>query len=854
MRNYSLQIPWLAAYSRVFSQGGTVVAGKIYRRFLLGLLWLPVLANGYMHDHLPEEVVIGVLAVRPLVQEQQGWAALEDYLTLRLSAEHTDELRVRVRPLPYAELDGAVLRREVDFVLTQPAHYILLARRYGLSAPLATLLREQRGEVMSAFGGVILVRADDERIHTLRDIIDKRIASVSTHSFGAWMMQIYELREAGLRMPPKEQWHINAISHDLAVEALLANDVDVAFVRSGILEAMSVEGKLDPTHVRVIHPQPFSHFPFLVSTRLYPEWSFSSMSHVGNRLNNIMAAALLTMPLGGEVARQSDIHGFSTAMSYESVEALLRDLRQPPFDSLPHFTAEDVWYQYQLPISLVLAMGLLILILLLLLLVSRFRLKHSQEDLRERVKEAETLRDIMQLLSRYEWPLRETLQACVNRIPAGWLHPEKTSARIRIGDIEVCSEGFVEEGISQQASIPLPDGGIGQVVVFLQLSTDGHFLAEEEQLLQTIAAQLAQSLQHYHDQAMLEASEERNRAMVSAIPDILFRHDKDGRFLDFQAVDYTQLLLPPDAFIGHTINEVMPTDLAAQAMGMLADTLATGEVGQMEYELNLPTGQGYFELRMSRINDREVLAIARDVTARKRIEQELKRSNEELEQFAYAVSHDMRQPLRMISGHLQILERSLAATLDAEQRESMNFARNGAIRMDSMIVSLLEYSRVGRKTEPMARIASRDALDEALRFLKPHTDETGAIIVMDGEWPEVYASRDELSRLLQNLIGNGVKYHADGVIPSLQLHSVVMSQSWRVEICDNGIGIDPAQHGRLFKVFSRLNARSQYEGSGVGLALCRKIVEHHAGVIGVESAGEGMGSCFWFELPLKGNV
>ena len=357
-----------------------------------------------------------------------------------------------------------------------------------------------------------------------------------------------------------------------------------------------------------------------------------------------------------------------------------------------------------------------------------------------------------------------------------------------------------------------------------------------------------------NDQRLLQASEERSRAIVNAIPDMLFRHDAQGRYLDYQAADHNQLLLPPEAFIGHTIMEIMPRELAESAMELLTNTLATGDVGQMDYQLDLPQGRAYFELRMSRINESEVLAIARDVTQRKLIEQELERSNEELEQFAYAVSHDMRQPLRMIAGHLQILERGLAGMLDDEQRDSMNYARNGAVRMDGMIVSLLEYSRVGRKTEAMGHVSSQNALDEALNFLSPTMKECNAEIVVEGIWPMIFASRDELVRLLQNLIGNAIKYHKKGTVPSVHVRAVDSGQCWRVEVCDNGIGIEPAQQGRLFKVFSRLHAQGSYEGTGVGLALCRKIVEHHHGRIGVDSSGQGMGSCFWFEFPHQGDA
>jgi light-regulated signal transduction histidine kinase (bacteriophytochrome) len=244
-----------------------------------------------------------------------------------------------------------------------------------------------------------------------------------------------------------------------------------------------------------------------------------------------------------------------------------------------------------------------------------------------------------------------------------------------------------------------------------------------------------------------------------------------------------------------------------------------------------------------------IWSIVEDITAQKAAENEIRHSNSELEQFAYAISHDMRQPLRMITSYLQLIGKALAGKLDDETRQYLAFAVDGAKRMDQMIVSLLEFSRIGRKTKPFALLSSREALDEALIFLGPEIETSHGTVDVTGDWPELVASRDELVRLLQNLISNALKYHPEEQIPRVEVKAIEMPDIFRVEVQDQGIGIDPSQTGRLFQVFSRLQSRARFEGSGVGLALCRKIVEHHGGRIGVNSEGEGCGSTFWFELP-----
>jgi light-regulated signal transduction histidine kinase (bacteriophytochrome) len=248
------------------------------------------------------------------------------------------------------------------------------------------------------------------------------------------------------------------------------------------------------------------------------------------------------------------------------------------------------------------------------------------------------------------------------------------------------------------------------------------------------------------------------------------------------------------------------------------------------------------------------LGTTQDITERKQAEVELRRSNAELEQFSYAISHDLRQPLRMIASYLQLLGASLADELNDEQSAYFGFAIDGAKRMDRMLVALLEYSRVGRLGEPAAWIESRAILDEALLFLQPTIAEAAATIDICGEWPRVLVRPDEMLRLLQNLIANAVKFHVPGRRPSISLVSRLAGSEWRLVVADNGIGIEPAQLGRLFQVFQRLQSRSNFEGSGVGLALCRKIAEHHGGRIWAESDGGGRGSRFCVALPMPGDA
>ena len=230
--------------------------------------------------------------------------------------------------------------------------------------------------------------------------------------------------------------------------------------------------------------------------------------------------------------------------------------------------------------------------------------------------------------------------------------------------------------------------------------------------------------------------------------------------------------------------------------------------------------------------------------------QELERSNADLQQFAYVASHDLREPLRMVSSYVQLLEKRYGDQLDADAHDFIRYASDGAKRMDALIKDLLQYSRVQTHGQDFSTVESGAVLQEALDNLRSIVEEASGVVTVD-RLPKVKADRLQILQLFQNLVGNALKYHSSDRAPEIHVTAEVVDEVATFRIRDNGIGIASEYFDRIFVIFQRLHGRREYSGTGVGLAVCKRIVERHGGRIGVESE-PGNGSTFWFTLPVVG--
>jgi PAS domain S-box-containing protein len=351
-----------------------------------------------------------------------------------------------------------------------------------------------------------------------------------------------------------------------------------------------------------------------------------------------------------------------------------------------------------------------------------------------------------------------------------------------------------------------------------------------------------------------ERAEARFRVAVESSPSGMVIINRAGRIELVNRETERLFGYSRDELIGQPIERLVPdrlrerhpsfridffADPQARAMGAGGDLFGVRKDGTeipVEIGLNpIETNEGPF-----------VLASVVDITERKRVETELRSSNEELERFAYVASHDLQEPLRMVGSYVQLLGQRYKGKLDADADEFIGYALDGALRMQRLIEDLLRFSRVGTRGAALVPTDANTARDGALANLKLVIDESQAAVTSD-RLPTVNADPGQLEHLFLNLISNALKFRGSAQ-PRVHLSAAPHDAAWLFSVCDNGIGIEPQFFDRIFVIFQRLHGRNEYPGTGIGLAIAKKIVERHSGRIWVEST-PGRGTTFFFTLP-----
>lgn len=357
----------------------------------------------------------------------------------------------------------------------------------------------------------------------------------------------------------------------------------------------------------------------------------------------------------------------------------------------------------------------------------------------------------------------------------------------------------------------------------------------------------------------LRESERRFRELTESLPQLVWTCRADGPcdYLSPQWTTYTGI--PEEGQLGYGWLEQLHPEDRAPTVAYWNASIAAGSFFDLEFRIRRFDGTyRWFNTRALPMRDSEGRVVKwfgtnSDIDNQKRAEEQvqqsladLHRSNQELEQFAYVASHDLQEPLRMVASYTQLLAEKYEGQLDAKAQKYIEYAVDGAVRMQRLINDLLTYSRISRKGQPREPTDSHAILGEALRNLEAAIKESRATVTND-DLPVVCSDPPQLLQVFQNLIGNAIKFH--GVDrPRIHVSARDAGDGWEFSVKDNGIGIDAQYADRVFAIFQRLHTRQEYPGTGIGLAVCKRIVERHGGRIWFESES-GKGSTFYFTVP-----
>jgi len=482
--------------------------------------------------------------------------------------------------------------------------------------------------------------------------------------------------------------------------------------------------------------------------------------------------------------------------------------------------------------------------------------KEAQEHLEKRIKEINCLYAISSLLEKPGSSLEQIFGQIPELVRTAFRDPEQTAVRITFDGIKYPTSNFKKTEASLHAEIRLDGRKAGDIEVY-HLSQDGRrqpnpFLPEEKELLKAVAARLACIAQQKRAERKLELF----RTLLRESNDCIFVIDPLwGRILDANATACNSL--------GYRLEQLTKMELKHIDASIETDEQWQQRLEQLRRDTHVLTESRFLRKDQTSFpvetsfkilpvgNDEFILAIARDITERKEAErrqaellEELEAANEELKEFAYIVSHDLKAPLRGIKTLAEWILADHGDKLGEQGREHMQMLLSRVQRMHKLIEGVLQYSRIGRVREKPTLLDLNELLPEIIDLLAPPPN---IHIVIKRPLPTVEAEPTRITQVFQNLLSNAIKY-MDKPTGHIEIDCVDDGEFWRFSVADNGPGIDEKYHQKIFQIFQTLSARDEYESTGIGLTIIKKIVELYGGRIWVESK-PGQGSTFFFTFP-----
>jgi C4-dicarboxylate-specific signal transduction histidine kinase len=759
------------------------------------------------------ELSIGVLAFRGEQDAIERWTPTAEYLSASI-----DDYSFRIVPLTLEGMLGHVEQDRLDFILTNTGNYVVLENAFGISR-LATLKVRHLGRDFTQFGAVIFTRSDHPGLKQLEDVAGKRMMAVSERAFGGFQMAWRELIDAGIDpFTDLEELRFGGFPQDDIVHAVLAGEVDVGTVRSGTLERMAEDGLIDIDRIRLLGARESEDFPYLLSTRLYPEWPFAKARKTDERLAQRVAIALLELGPRNDAAASAFAAGWTIPLDYGPVHELFRELEIEPYAYLGKPSLESIWREYKGWILFSLAMLLLLCGLLVLIGRANRRISLSESRYRE---EAQQRKQAQELLARHKQELELRVEERTSELAEVNSSLRRSEATLRaIHD----TTADPDLGFDAKLQALLREGcGFFGMEYALVTRAAGDYIYRADKAGNSDADYIGLVREYL----LREAGRDRCPIAIADFgayaprEDGLQSRELSGSAVatEYQVDDQVAGML---LFGNRAPSPRAFSDVDIDILQLMAQWLG-GETERVEINRRAQENQAHLA-HVARLNT--------------------------MGEMATGIAHELNQPLTAIlnysGGILRRLQKQ--GNDDSELEEVIAKIGNDARRAAGIIKSLREFIKRGEHRHE--RFALRDCIGSAVELLRPRLQQQGieVNIVYGREVGDIVADLIQIEQVVVNLLLNAIDalQASDASPRKIDIDISSGGGGINVAVSDNGKGLPADVVEQLFEPFFS----TKREGMGMGLSISRSIVEAHGGTIKY-LVNEMQQPTFRFNLPLK---
>ncbi len=827
------------------------------------ILNLILVFNTYGKD--PHQINIGVLYHGEKQNVFKNWKNIEDYLN-----KNFDEYLVQIIPLTHEEIEENIHNRMVDFVAINPSYFVVLKYETNLLEKIATIIDKHKNKPLYGIGGVIIAKSDRVDINTLEDLVGKTVGIPNkTAGLYAYHAQLYELYKKDINAK-KINFKIISSDQSKIVEAVLKGEVDVGFIRAGLIEQLAENKKIDLSKLKFINKKELKSYPFSISTDLYPGWAFCALTFTDYKIKNKMMTLLLNIDPNSDILKNTNIYGFKTPDDYLIIENILRKLRVRPFDTPLEVTLKDIYSTYKIFIQLIAVLLLIVFLLLVGLIVYNRKIK----ELHKKVEQDKEILDAVIEGTRagyWVWDL-PTNKVKINEQWANLLG-------YKLEELEPVSlqtwENLTHPEDLQKAYTVIKkhlDGEVDYYQCDIRMKhKDGHWVwvidrgkiskrDQDGKPIEMAGTHIDITEKKLTELALME-EKEKLFIILRSIGDGVIATDSNGNIFIMNSVAEKLTGWSLEEAKGRFISDVFniyEETTSKKMINPVEKVLETGEIHNLENSTILVSKNGEKHLIADSAapikgNDGEILGVVlvfRDVTEKQKLMETLTKAQklESLGILAGGIAHDFNNILQGIFGYIEI---AMNETKEEKTMKLLEKSRSAIERAKGLSNHLLTFAKGGapiKKVQPLV-----PWLTDTVKFYLSGSNVAYNFKIAESLHHVSY-DPNQLGRVIDNLVmnakqampnGGNLEVIAENVkLDEQNVYKLKPGDYVRIIFKDTGCGIPKDIIGKIFDPFFS----TKQMGSGLGLSICYSIIQRHDGAIDVESE-VGKGTTFYIFLP-----